>query len=89
MDKMIPLITCEIFFCQYVFEFVFEVDILEFNLLIQVDSAKQPVKRNSVGSGYVSHCWTSALDAHLDHCFVISKNVEDGAVDMTVLNETA
>ena len=31
------------------------------------------VKGNSVGSGYVSHCWTSAFDGHFNHCFVILK----------------
>ena len=38
---------------------------------VQVDSVKEPIKRNSVVSGCVSHCWTSALDDHLDHRFTI------------------
>ena len=38
---------------------------------VQVDSVKEPLKRNSVGSGCVSRCWTSALDDHLDHRFTI------------------
>ena len=33
-------------------------------------------KSNSVGSGYMSHCWTSAFDDHFNHGFVILKNVE-------------
>ena len=41
-----------------------------------MNSAKQPVKSNSVGSGCVSHCWTSSFDDHFDHCFVVLKNVE-------------
>ena len=56
MDKMIPLITCEFSFCQYVFELVFGVDIFDLNLWIPIDSVKQPVKSNSVGSGHVCHC---------------------------------
>ena len=40
----------------------FGVDIFDLNLRIQIDSVKQPVKSNSVGSGYESHCWTSQLN---------------------------
>ena len=32
------------------------------------------IKRNSVGSGYVSHCGTSALCDHFDLSFIIFKN---------------
>ena len=49
MDKMIPLITCEIALCQYVCEMVFGVDIIDLNLWIQIDSVKQPVKCLIVG----------------------------------------
>ena len=62
IEKIVPLITCEIPFCQYVCKLVFGVDMLDLNFGVQVDSVKQPVKSNSVGSGYVSHCWTSAYD---------------------------
>ena len=48
MEKIAPLITCEIALCPYVCEFVFGVDIFDLNLWIQIDSVKQPVKRNSV-----------------------------------------
>ena len=43
---------------------------------IQINSVKQPIKSNSVGSGYMSHCWTSAFDDSFNHCFVALKNVE-------------
>ena len=43
--------------------------------LVRVDCVKEPSKRNSVGSGHVSHCWTSAFDDHLQHRFVFFKNV--------------
>ena len=75
-EKIVPLITCEISLCQHVCELVFGVDILGLNLWIQIDSVKQPLKSNSAGSGYVSHCWTSAFDDHFDHCFVVLKNLE-------------
>ena len=41
---------------------VFGVDILDLNLGIQINPVKQPVKSNSVGSGHMSHCWTSDFD---------------------------
>ena len=46
------------------------------DLWFQVDSVEQPSKRNSVGSGHVSHCWTSSFDYHLDDSFVVFKNVQ-------------
>ena len=49
------------------------VNIIDLDLWVQIDSVKKPIKRNFVGSGYVSHCWTSALDDHLDHRFIIFK----------------
>ena len=72
-EKMVPLITCEVPVCQHVCELVFAVDVLDLNLRIQLNSVKQPVLSNSVGSGYVSHCWTSAFDDHFNHCFVVFK----------------
>ena len=53
---------------------VFGVDILDLNLWVQTDPVKQPFKSNSVGSGYVSHYWTSAFGDHLNHWFVVLKN---------------
>ena len=52
MEKMIPFITCEIALCQYVCELVFGVNIFDLDLWAQIDSVKQPIKRNSVGSGF-------------------------------------
>ena len=73
MEKMIPLIIA---LCQYVCELVFGVDVFDLDFGVQIDSVKQPVKSNSVGPGYVSHCRTSAFDDHLDHRFIIFKNVK-------------
>ena len=75
MGKIVPLNTCEIAPCQCVCELVFGVDIVDWNLWIQIDSVKQPVKSNSVGSGYMSHYWTSAFDDHFTHCLVVFKIV--------------
>ena len=43
---------------------------------VQIDSIIQPIKSNSVGSGNISHCRTSPLYDHLDHCFVVFKDVQ-------------
>ena len=66
-------------FRQYVCELVFGVNVFDLDLLVQVDCVKQPIKRNSVGSGNMSHCWTSASDNHLDHRFIIFKNAKQSA----------
>ena len=52
------------------------VNIFDLDFGVQVDSVKQPVQRDSVGSGHVSHHWTSSFDDHLDHCLVVFKNVQ-------------
>ena len=76
MKKIVPLITCEIPSCQYVCKLVFCVDILDLNLWIQIDSVKQPIRSNSLGSGNMSYWWTSAFDDHFNHGFVILKDVQ-------------
>ena len=76
MEKIIQVIACEISFCQYVCNLVFGVNILDLNFGVQITSVKQPIKSNSVGSGYMSHGWTSSFDGHLNHDFAIFKNVQ-------------
>ena len=75
-QKMIPFITCEISLCQYVCELVLGVIMFDLDFGIENDSIKQPIKSNSVGSGNVSHCRASSLYDHLDHCFVVFKDVQ-------------
>ena len=65
-QKMIPFITCEIAFCQHVCELVFGVNVFDLDLGVQIDSIKQPIKSNSVGSGNMSHGRASSLYDHLD-----------------------
>ena len=59
--KMIPFITCEISLCQFVCELVLGVNVFDLDFWVQIDSIKQPIKSNSVGSGNMSHCRTSSL----------------------------
>ena len=46
---------------------------------VQADSDKQPIKRNSVGSGHVCHRRTSASYNHLDYCCIVFENMKQGA----------
>ena len=55
-QQMIPFVTCEIPLCQDVCKFVFGVDVFDLDFWVQVDSIEQPIKRNSVGLGHMSHC---------------------------------
>ena len=68
---MIPFITCEISL-----ELVLGVNVFDLDLGVQIDSIEQPIKSNSVGSGNMSHCGASSLYDHLDHCFVVFKDVQ-------------
>ena len=53
--KKVPLISCGITFSQHVSELFLGVNIFDLDFGAQIDSVKQPVQRNSVGSGQVSH----------------------------------
>ena len=75
-QKMIPFITCEISFGQCVCELVFGVNVFDMDFGVQIDSIEQPIKSNSVASGNMSHCRTSSLYDHLDHCFVVFKHIQ-------------
>ena len=73
---MVPLVTCEISLCQYVSELVFGVNVFDLDLEVQIDSIKQTIKSNSVGSGNMSHCTASSLYDHLDHRFIVFKYLQ-------------
>ena len=75
-QKMIPFITCEISLCQCVCELVLGVNVFDLDLGVQIDSIKQLIKSNSVGSGNMSHRRASSLENHLDHCFVVFKDIQ-------------
>ena len=75
MKKMLPLITRETTFGQHVSELFPGVNIFDLDFGVHIDSVEQPIKSNSVGSGYMSHCWTSAFDDHSKHGFIVLKNI--------------
>ena len=75
---MIPFITCGIALCQSVCELVFGVNVTDLDFGVQIDSIKKPIKSNSVGSGYVSHCRASSRYDHLNHGFIVLKDIPHG-----------
>ena len=75
IQQMVPFITREITFGQHVSKLVLGVDVFDLDFGVQINSIEQPIKSNSVGSGNMSHCWTSAFNDHLDHSFIIFKNL--------------
>ena len=83
-QKMIPFITCEISLCQHVCELVLGVDVLDLDFGVQIDSIEQPIKRNSVGPGNMSHCGTPSLYDHLDSCFVVLKHITTKLLDAKI-----
>ena len=72
--KIVPHITCEITLSQKVHKLVFGVHMFGLDFGVQRHPIKQPIQRNSVGSGHVSHSRTSAFDDHFDHRFIVFKN---------------
>ena len=78
-QKMIPFITCEISLCQYVCELVLGVNVFDLDFGVHIDSIEQPIKSNSVGPGNMSHCKASSFNDHLDHYFVVFKDIQHKA----------
>ena len=75
-QQMIPFITCEIPLCQDVCELVFGVDVFDLDLWVKINSIKQPIKSDSMSSGNMSHCWTSAFHNHFDHSLIVLKYIQ-------------
>ena len=59
---------------------VFGVNVFDLDFGVQINSIEQPIKRSSVGPGNMSHCRTSAFDDHLDHSFVVFKDVQHDSI---------
>ena len=75
-QQMIPLITRETSFGWNVSELVFGVHVLDLHFWVQVNSIEQPIKRNSVGPGNMSHFLTPPFNDHLDHCFIVFQHIQ-------------
>ena len=49
LKKIVPFVTCEIFYGQYICELVFGVNVSNLNFRIKIDPVKQAIQSNSVG----------------------------------------
>ena len=76
--KIVPFVMRETTFGQHVCHLVSDVDILDLDLRIQIDSVERPIQRNSVCPRHMSQSWTSSFNNHLDNCLVILKDVQTG-----------
>ena len=74
--KMVPLITRETTFCQFVRKLALGVNIFDLDLGVQINSVQQPIKRNSVASGNIPQRWTYAFDDHVGHRFIVFESVQ-------------
>ena len=61
---------------QNVCELVFGVDVFDLDFGVQINSIEQPIESNSVGSGDMSHCWTSSFDNHFNYSFIVLKHIQ-------------
>ena len=75
-QQMIPFVTCEISLGQHVGKLGFLVSMYLIWILGPNFSIEQPIKRNSVGPGNMSHCGTPSVDDHLDHCFIVFEHIQ-------------
>ena len=71
-QQMIPFITCEIPLRQDVCKLVLGVDVFDLDLRVQINS----IKSNSMSSGNMSHCWTSAFHNHFNHSLIVLKHIQ-------------
>ena len=78
MRKINPFVTCDITFGQNVCELMFGVHVTDLDIRIEINPVKQPIQSNSMSSGNMSHCGTSAFDYHLNHGFIILKDIQHG-----------
>ena len=72
---MVPIVTRETAFRQK----RPRVGFWYMDLVVQISAVKQPIERNSVGSGHVFHRRTSAFNNHLAYCFIVFKSVKQSA----------
>ena len=76
MKKIVQFVTCEIAFVKNVCELMFGIDVHHLNLGVHINPVKQPIQSNPLGSSHVSHCWTPAFDYHLNHGFMVLKDIQ-------------
>ena len=83
MKKIVPFVTCEITFGQNVCDLMFGVKVSNLNFRIKINSVKQPIQSNSEFLTHVS-LWASAFDCHVNHGFIILKNIQHSTGNQNV-----
>ena len=73
--QMIPLVTRKLPLVRISANWFWVSTCLIWILGSKLIFVEQPIKRNSVGSGHVSYCWTSSFNNPLDDSFVVFKIV--------------
>ena len=68
LNKIVPLITCEICFGQNVCELVFGVNVTNLDLGVQINPVKQPIQSNSVGPCPLNCLALSSFGFSIAHC---------------------
>ena len=58
----------------------FGVRVFDLDFWVKVGPVKQPIERDSVGSGNLSHRRTSAYNDHLDYGFNVLESVQQGTL---------
>ena len=55
---------------------VLGVNKFDLDFRVKINSVEQPIQRNSVGSGHVSHRWILAFRDHFNHRFVMLQDIK-------------
>ena len=71
MKKIVPLVTCEITFGQYVCELMFGADVPNLNLGSKLILSNNQSRATLWFFCHMSHCRTPAFDHHINHGFIV------------------
>ena len=86
MKKIVPLITCEISFCQHFCKLVSGVNVTDLNFGIHINLVKQPIQSDSVGPWNMSHCGTSIFDNRFDYHLIVLTGTRIRCIWWNVIN---
>ena len=74
-QKMIPFITCEFPLASTFASCFLGVNVFDLDFAVQIDQIEQPINRNSVSPGNMSHCRTPSFKNHVDYSLIVFKHV--------------
>ena len=76
MKKIVSFVTCEITFGQNVCDLMFGINVSDLDFGIHIDPIKQLIQSNFVGPWYMSHFGTPVFYYHLNHGFIVLKDIQ-------------